>query len=92
MTLNSAARLGYYLREKRNFVWVGTLSFGVLCSAVVLWMLGEDGGPAWWLALTGLSFLLGWIWARVMWTFFKSDFENLRVDSRQRDSKNTTDM
>lgn len=75
MTLR--ARVGKYLREKRNFIKVGTVAFGVPFTAVTLWIAGGYGGVGWWLFLVALAFAASWLWALGMWFVLESDLRKI---------------
>lgn len=70
-------KLGEYLGEKRNFIKVGAISFGVLSAIGLLWMLGRHGSIGWWLFLVVVAFLTGWAWAYFMWLAFENDFRRI---------------
>ena len=70
-----------YLREKRNFIKVGTVGFGVPFAIAALWIAGKYGGLAWWLFLIALALAAGWVWASLMWLAVKNDLEKMSSDS-----------
>jgi hypothetical protein len=70
-------RLGRYIREKRNFIKVGTLSFGVPAAVGELWIFGKHGDLGLWLLLLILTFAGAWVWASVMWLVIKDDLERI---------------
>lgn len=69
--------LGEYLGERRNFIKVGAIGFGVLFGAALLWRLGRHGTVGWWLFLLMVAFLVGWAWAYFMWRAFENDFRRI---------------
>jgi hypothetical protein len=73
--------IGKYVREKRNFIKVGTASVGVLSAIGLLWMFGTYGGAGWWLFLIVLALLGGWAWAHLMWLAVGNEFRKISSDS-----------
>ena len=74
MDEQSVVRKKPYLEDRRNFIRVATLGFGVPFCLFLLWMFGRFGGAGWWFFLVGLAFAISYIWARVMWIVFKNAY------------------
>ena len=70
-----------YLKEKRNFVKVGTVAFGVPFATGAHWMVGAYGGVAWWLFLVVLALVGSWVWASLMWLALEGDIRRSPSDS-----------
>jgi dipeptide/tripeptide permease len=89
MNQTFGSKLGKYLREKQNFVKVGTISFGSLFAIWLIWLLGEEGGFGWWLTLAALAFAAGWVWAQAMWLVLRGDFQKVSSSSKQNNTDNS---
>jgi hypothetical protein len=70
-----------YLRERSNFIKVGTVGFGVPFAIAALWIAGKYGGLAWWVLLIALALAAGWMWASLMWLAVRSDIERMSSGS-----------
>jgi len=70
-----------HLRDKRSFIKVETVAFGVPFAVAELWMFGAHGGVGWWLFLVVLAFAGAWIWASLMWLVLKNDLRRMSSDS-----------
>jgi hypothetical protein len=74
---NILSRFGAYVSRREGFLRFGILSFGVVSSAVTLWLGWDEGGIAWRLLIVVLCFGLGWVWTLVMWEIFKQDMQRI---------------
>jgi len=70
-------RVGRYLRERRNFVTVGTVVSGVPFAAAELWIAGAHGGVGWWLFLVALAFAASWLCALGLWFVMEDDLKKI---------------
>lgn len=66
-------RFRLFMSERRNFVRVATLAFGILFASWSLSIVGGRGGAAWWLFVVAVAFAMGWVWAIGMWAVCKED-------------------
>lgn len=82
-------RLGRYLREKQNFIKVGTAIFGVPFAIAELWIFGKYGDLGLWLLLVILAFAGAWVWASAMWFVVKDDLQKISDLEKQRADKAT---
>jgi len=60
------------LREKRGFVRLGTIAFGLPFALGELWVFREYSGIGFWLFVLVVSFGFAWIWASIMWYVYES--------------------
>ncbi|OGA53023.1 MAG: hypothetical protein A3F74_04815 [Betaproteobacteria bacterium RIFCSPLOWO2_12_FULL_62_58] len=70
-------RLALYLQERRNFIGVGAIAFGMPCAIAELWMFGEYGGIGWWIFLVLLAIPAAWAWAYFMWAALEDDIRKI---------------
>jgi hypothetical protein len=60
-------RHGLWLQHKRNYLLASTIAMGAFFTASFLWAYGRDRDVYFWLFVTAISFLGGFIWGLVMW-------------------------
>src|SRR5688572_490100 len=78
------AQFGEYLLEKRNFIKVGTIGFGVPFTAFIIWLAGGYGGAGWWLFLALLAMMGGWVWAILMWAVLQGNIRQISSELRSK--------
>lgn len=79
------------MRQKSNFIKVGTVAFGVPFAIAALWIVGGYGGFGWWLFLTIVAFLAAWAWTFFMWVALASDFQRISSASKSKEPKQPGD-
>lgn len=72
MEMQPSLRARSYLEDRRNFMKVASLGFGMLFGLALLWMFGSYGEIGWWLFLAIVALVAGRVWAFFMWFVFKN--------------------
>jgi nitrate reductase NapE component len=70
MSLSVLARLGNYIRERRNFLKFSVVSAGLPAAAIALATLGSYGAVVFWIFLVILAPAGAYLWGVVFWELF----------------------
>ena len=72
---NALARFGEWLSVERNFLLYSTLGVGGAMSILMFLVLRSEpdfDGVVFWLFVSPLIFLGGYVWGLIMWRFFET--------------------
>ena len=70
MSLSVLARLGNYIRERRNFLKFSVVCVGIPAAAIALVTLGSYGGVVFCIFLVILALACAYLWGMVFWELF----------------------